>query len=124
MAALADVLMVLHFLWVAFMVFGLPLGMWLRSPKLRWAHFLGMTATALIAAANAYCPLTVWEEALRWNADPSFSYGESFLARHLAPLLYPNCDAAVLRWASVTWGALTAALMVLKPPGRPWERTG
>jgi hypothetical protein len=112
----ADLLMIIHFLWTAFMVIGLPLGLYLRSPVVRWAHFSGMALTAFFAATGMYCPLTVWEENLRWGTDPGFTYGGSFLANHLSSILYPQIQPWILRSASVFWGALTVmAMMVIKP---------
>jgi hypothetical protein len=117
----ADLIVIVHFLWVLFMVLGMPLGLWLQSPAFRWIHFGGMTATAFLAAAGWDCPLTVWEEALRRGADPGFSYGGSFLARHLSPILYPQIEPWILRSASVFWGALTILTMVMI---KPEKRTG
>jgi hypothetical protein len=114
----ADLLMIIHFLWAAFMVIGLPLGLWLRSAALRWVHFWGMALTALFAATGMYCPLTVWEEWLRWKTDPGFSFEESFLAHHLSSILYPQIEPWMLRSASVFWGALTVLAMVVVRPGR------
>ena len=121
---MADLLMILHFLWVLFMILGLPLGLYLGSPALRWAHFSGMLLTAFFAATGMYCPLTTWEEALRWQGDPGFSYGESFLARHLAPVLYPRIQPWVIRAASLAWGLVTLLSMVLKKPVSPFRQRG
>jgi hypothetical protein len=122
MIMMADLLMIIHFLWAAFMVIGLPLGLMLKSPTMRWIHFWGMALTAFFAAAGMYCPLTVWEETLRWKADPGFTYGESFLVRHLSPILYPQIEPWMIRTASVTWGVLTFVSMALKWPGIPSRR--
>ncbi len=108
-------LMITHLLWVAFMILGLPLGLYLLSPVIRWAHLIGMALTAGIAAAGAYCPLTTWEEALRWKTMPGFSYEGSFLAHTLEPILYPSVSPAILRWASVAWGILTLACAAIWP---------
>ena len=116
MINLADLLMIIHFLWAVFMVIGLPLGLLLRSPVLRWAHFLGMVVTAFFAGAGMYCPLTVWEEALRWRGDPISSYEGSFLAHHLSSILYPRIEPWILRGASVAWGVLTIAAMIMIRP--------
>ena len=118
MNLLADALMLLHFLWAAFMVIGLPLGLYLRSPALRWTHFSGMALTAFFAATGMYCPLTVWEEAMRWETDPGFSYGGSFLAHCLSPILYPQIEPWIIRAVSVTWGTLTLLAMIVLKPGK------
>jgi len=110
--------MTIHFLWAAFMVIGLPLGLYLRSPTFRWAHFSGMAITAFFAAAGLYCPLTRWEETLRWKTDPGFTYEGSFLANHLASILYPQIEPWILRNASVFWGVLTLLAMIIVKPGK------
>ena len=112
----ADLLMVIHFLWVAFMILGLPAGLLLRSPWLRWIHFAGISLTALLALAGAFCPLTIWEDLLREESVPAFRHGESFLVRHLSTVLYPSIEPWILRAASVIWGGITAAAMILVPP--------
>jgi hypothetical protein len=114
----ADILMLIHFLWIVFMVIGLPLGFLLRSPTLRWLHFGGMLVTALIAAAGMYCPLTTWEEALRWGSDPGSSYNGSFLAHYISKVLYPDLGPGTLRAATVFWGLVTVGFMFWLPPRR------
>jgi hypothetical protein len=118
MIIMANLLMTIHFLWAVFMVIGLPLGLWLRSPTLRWVHFVGMAITAFFAAAGMYCPLTIWEETLRWEADHSFSFEGGFLAHHLSAILYPQIEPWILRSASVLWGTLTVLAMIVIRPSR------
>ncbi len=115
---LADLLMVLHFLWAAFMVLGLPIGLLVRSRALRWTHFAGMLATSLVAATCAFCPLTLAEEFLHRYSDPGFTYRGSFLAHHISRVLYPGLEPWVLRAATIAWGASTCLAMVIVPPGR------
>ncbi|TNF45919.1 DUF2784 family protein [bacterium] len=115
----ADLLLVIHALWVLFMIIGLPLGVLLRSPAIRWIHFLGMSATALFAAMGVYCPLTILEEGARQTGDPGFSYGGSFLVRHLSPILYPDLSPALLRRISVGWFLITVLSMILWKPYLP-----
>ena len=118
MIGLADIFMLIHFFWTVFMVFGLPLGLMLKSPTLRWIHFGGMLATAFIAAAGMYCPLTTLEEALRLGNDPGFSYNGSFLAHYLSKVLYPDLEPGILRAATVFWGLVTVGFMLWVPPRR------
>jgi hypothetical protein len=120
---LADTLMFLHFLWAAFMVLGLPIGLMTRSRILRWVHFTGMLLTALIALVGAYCPLTIWEETLRWGGSGATNHDGNFLARHLSNILYPNVKPWFIRVATISWGAATVFAMVLVPPGRALYRT-
>jgi hypothetical protein len=114
----ADTLMFLHFLWAAFMVFGLPVGLVTRSRALRWTHFVGMLMTTLVALLGAYCPLTIWEEILRNAGNQAHVYDGNFLARHLSHLLYPDVKPWFIRAATIIWGTATIITMVLIPPER------
>ena len=119
---MADLLMTMHFLWVLFMVLGLPVGLLTRWPTLRWLHLAGMMITASLALTGAQCPLTVWEELLRRHVDHSFTFDGGFLAHYLSFILFPRVDPWILRGASVLWGVLTvAAMIVIKPVKRGKE---
>lgn len=120
---LADTLMYLHFLWAAFMVLGLPIGLITRSRIFRWVHLVGMTVTAIIAVINAYCPLTILEESLRWSESAAMVHRGNFLARHLSNILYPGVKPWFIRVATIAWGAATIIAMVLIPPGRNMDRS-
>jgi hypothetical protein len=124
MIIIADIIMIIHLLWAIFMIIGLPLGLLLRSPLLRWAHLAGMVFTGFFAVLGMYCPLTTWEEQLRWQADPGFTYRGSFLAEHLSPILYPQIEPWTIRAASISWMTLTVLAMVCYRPGRGkfWRR--
>jgi hypothetical protein len=114
----ADILMVMHLLWAGFMVIGLPLGLYLRSSALRWIHFAGMFVTAFIAAINTYCPLTIWEEILRWGGEEGLTHHGNFLTHHISKILYPGVEPQTIRIATIIWGLATLFSMVLVPPGR------
>ena len=112
----ADLLMIIHFLWAAFMILGLPIGLITHSSALRWTHFIGMLITAAIAMTGAYCPLTIWEEILRWEGNSGLTHSDSFLAHHMSKVLYPNLEPWIIRAASVIWGVITLLAMLLVPP--------
>ena len=70
-------ILLVHFGVVVFNVFGLvaiPLGKWLgwdfvRGFWWRFTHVLSLAAVALQAVLGRACFLTIWESALRANAD-------------------------------------------------------
>ncbi|MEK6736715.1 MAG: DUF2784 domain-containing protein, partial [Pseudomonadota bacterium] len=77
----ADIILIIHFLYVLFVVGSLPviwLGAWLkwRFVRNRWFRFLHLAAILLVVAESllgVICPLTVWENALRQSdTDSSF----------------------------------------------------
>ena len=78
---LADIVLVAHFAFVLFVVGGLALvwigaaadWRWVRNFWFRVAHLAAIVFVAGEALAGIWCPLTVWEAALRGaRADKSF----------------------------------------------------
>jgi hypothetical protein len=80
-AFLADLILIVHFLFVAFVVGGLGatwLGAWLgwgwvRNFWFRVTHMCAIVFVAAEAIAGIWCPLTIWEAELRGaRADKGF----------------------------------------------------
>ncbi|MCD4813156.1 DUF2784 domain-containing protein [bacterium] len=94
---LADALLIMHFLWVVFMVTGFLLAVVLRSPVLRVVHAVGLFSYLVLAVLGFYCPLTYGEEYFRQAATPGFSYQESFLATWVERIIY------VENWGAPLW---------------------
>ena len=79
----ADAVVVAHFGFVVFVVFGGLLV--LRWPRVAWAHVPAAVWGALVQFADWMCPLTHLEAALRDQP-----IGGSFIDQTLLPLLYPD----------------------------------
>lgn len=82
----ADILLVIHFLFISFVVLG-----GLLVYKWRWLAFLHIPAVVwgtLIEFRGWLCPLTPWEQQLRQAAGEA-GYNTSFLEHYLMPLIYP-----------------------------------
>ena len=92
---LADLLLLLHFAFVAFVVLGLLLVIiggirkwsWVRHRLLRQIHLAAIGLVALQAWAGQICPLTTWENRLRETAGQS-TYSETFVQHWLSRLIY------------------------------------
>jgi len=83
---LADLLVLLHFGFILFVLFGGLLVLWRR-----WLILLHLSAAAwgaLIEFAGWICPLTPWEIALRVKAGQA-GYGGGFIEHYLVSLIYP-----------------------------------
>ncbi|WP_126456798.1 DUF2784 domain-containing protein [Sulfuriflexus mobilis] len=82
----ADVLLVVHFLFIGFVVLGgLLLLKWRR---LIFLHLPAATWGALIEFRGWRCPLTPWEIQFRRAAGEA-GYDTGFLEHYLMPLIYP-----------------------------------
>lgn len=110
---LAQAVAFVHVVWIAAFLFG-PAVAWARPPW-RWAHLVLLWATTL--GWRFYCPLTVFENLLRAQYDPSAPYGGGFI-EHLFSLEGKGPDVGkLLALGVVVWTVLWTALYV----GR-WRR--
>ena len=83
---LADVTVVVHLLFVAFVVLGGLLV--LRWPAAAWLHLPAAAWGAWVELAGWVCPLTPLENWLRREGgEPAYTSG--FVEHYVLPLLYP-----------------------------------
>lgn len=102
----ADALLAVHFLWIFFLILGLPLGLYFRLAWLRIFHAAGLLLALALQLAGLFCPLTIWEESLRLREDPGFSYRGSFIITQMEKLVYPG-------WISMNTITVLTLLLVL-----------
>lgn len=103
-ALLADLVLVLHFAFVAFVALGGFLV--LKVPGVAWAHVPAALWGAGIELTGGICPLTPLENALRERAGAD-AYQGDFVARYVLPVLYPEGltrDAQLVLGAAVILG--------------------
>jgi hypothetical protein len=84
---LADALVVVHALFVVFVVAGGALV--LRRPRLAWLHVPAVLWGAWVELTGTICPLTPLENALRRTAGDA-GYAGGFIEHYLVPVLYPE----------------------------------
>ena len=84
---MADLIVALHFLFVAFVVLGGLLA--LRWPRTAWLHVPAVIWGALVELTGWICPLTPLENRLR-RAGGESGYQGDFIAHYILPVLYPN----------------------------------
>jgi hypothetical protein len=83
----ADVVVLIHFAFVVFVVIGGVLA--LRWPKVLWVHVPAVLYSVWIVAFSITCPLTPLERNLRERGGLD-RYGESFTERYVEGVLYPG----------------------------------
>ena len=84
---MADVIVLLHFAFVAFVVLGGLLA--LRWPRVAWLHVPAVIWGALIEFTGWICPLTPLENRLR-RASGEAGNERDFIAQYILPVLYPD----------------------------------
>jgi hypothetical protein len=84
---MADLVALLHFLFVLFVLCGGVLALW--YPRIIWLHVPAVAWGAWIEFSGGICPLTPLENRLR-QARGEAGYEGDFIAHYLLPVLYPD----------------------------------
>jgi hypothetical protein len=111
----ADIILLIHVLFVLFVVFGLLLILtgkifawgWVHNFSFRITHLVAIGVVVLQSWLGLICPLTVWEMDLRARADDSV-YEGSFIAYWMQSLLYYRAE----EWVFILLYTLFAVLVV------------
>ncbi|MBI5203957.1 MAG: DUF2784 domain-containing protein [Nitrospirae bacterium] len=83
---LADIVVITHFLWIFFLIFGAFLGVRYRAIKI--FHISGLVFAVVIQIFDWHCPLTHLEVWLRERHNPALSYTGSFIIHYLEKMIY------------------------------------
>ena len=105
-ALLADLVVLLHLLFVLFVVLGALLVV--RWPKVAWLHLPAALWGAGIELVGGVCPLTPLENALRRKAGEA-GYEGGFVEQYLLPVLYPH---GLTRTTQIALGLFVIAVNV------------
>ena len=124
MALLADAVLIVHFLFVLFVVGGLlaiwtgaALGWaWVRNLRFRVAHLAAILFVMAESLVGMACPLTVWEDFLRKTG----SGGASFMQRWVGRLIFYDLPEWVFTLAYVLFAlAVLATFRLVRPRSMP-----
>lgn len=85
--ALADLVVLMHLLFIAFAVLGAALA--LRWRWMPWIHLPAAAWGGAIEFMGWYCPLTPLENSLR-RAGGEMGYSQGFIERYIIPIMYPG----------------------------------
>lgn len=115
----ADIVLMIHFFYVLFVVGSLPiiwLGAWFKLAfvRNRWFRYLHLAAILLVVVESLFgvvCPLTVWENTLRQVETDS-----SFIQRWLHQIMFYNVSEGVLTVVYVVFAGLVAMTFKWVPP--------
>jgi len=118
---LADLVLVVHFMFVLFVVGGLAavwIGAaagwrWVRNFVFRAAHLAAIAFVAAESLAGVWCPLTVWEDALRGRHEE-----KSFIARWIHRVMFYELPEWLFSALYVIFTAMVVATWWLIRPDR------
>ena len=117
---LADTILVVHFAFVVFVVFGfvliligLPAGWaWIHNRTYRITHLAAIGIVVLQAWLGRLCPLTIWENELRRRAGQP-DYEETFVQHWLHQILFYEAESWVFTATYTVFGALVLLVWLL-----------
>lgn len=121
----ADAVLLVHALFVAFVVFGQALILaggglqwgWVRNPWFRLTHVAAIGVVVIQSWLSVICPLTNLEMAFRSRAGDAV-YPGSFIGHWLETLLYYDAPTWVFVACYTAFGALVVASWFwVKPRG-------
>jgi protein-S-isoprenylcysteine O-methyltransferase Ste14 len=108
---LADVIVTVHFAYVAFVIFGLLLTLagvilrwtWVRNSWFRLIHLCMIGVVVGEAWLGIICPLSRWENSLRERAGQA-AYSGGFFANWLHDMMFsrpnPGCLRSAIRYSA------------------------
>lgn len=118
-ARIADLVLVVHFLFVLFVVvgflfilFGRFLGwLWIYHRVFRIAHVVAIVFVVVQTYFGQLCPLTIWENSLRLEVGQT-GYAGSFIQHWLQRFMYYDAEPWVFGVAYTMFGVLVVATLV------------
>ena len=121
----ADVILVAHVLFAAFLVLGVVaiyLGRWLSWAWVlnfwfRLSHLATIVIVVLQTWIGTICPLTVWEMRLR-ELSGGERYEDSFIQHWVQTILYYEAPEWVFSVVYMLFGGLIVATWFIVPPKR------
>lgn len=119
----ADAVLLLHSLFVAFVVLGLCAILaggwlnwrWVRNRWFRYAHLAAIGVVVLQSWVGVLCPLTRWESALRGAAGAP-GYEQTFIGYWLGRLLYYQAPDWAFVLVYTAFGAVVVFAWLAIPP--------
>ena len=122
---LADLIVLVHFAWILFMLAGffLTVSAFFHRAIFDWwgfrtFHLVGILYVSLLAAMGKFCPLTVSENSLRMKHDPNLVYPGSFIAHYLEKIVYPDVPPRFILIPTFLIALFTVVVYCVRPPVR------
>jgi len=122
---IADIILVVHLVWIVFMLYGFVLtirAFWRPAFWNRWLfrsiHLGGIIIVAGLEILGKYCPLTLWENALRHRYNPANNYPGNFILGYIERLIYPDVSPLVYLLPTYGIALFTLVMFVVKRPAK------
>jgi len=133
---LADLVVLIHFAWILFMLWGFILTVRssisvyvLPATKdrsraffdrwiFRTIHLGGIVYVAILTVLGKYCPLTTLENKLRAQYNTELTYPGSFVVHYIERIVYPEANFLIFVIPTIIIVVFTALMFIIRPPAK------
>ncbi|HBH87288.1 MAG TPA: hypothetical protein DDY17_06790 [Syntrophaceae bacterium] len=112
----ADFVILIHFLWIAFVILGFPIFLYLNWPRWRIFHLVSLIAMIIMQLTHTICPLTHLEVYLKSKGTSSHVYPGKFTIETIEKLIYvENLTLAKITYATIIFLIIVLMSFWLRP---------
>jgi Protein of Unknown function (DUF2784) len=117
----ADLVILAHFLWIAFVILGFPLFLYLNYSRWRVFHLLALIAMIVMQLTKTICPLTYLEAYLKSKGESNLVYPGQFTINTIEKLIYvEDLTLEKITYATIIFLAFVLLSFWLRPV--TWKR--
>jgi hypothetical protein len=103
---LADLVVMIHFLWIVFLFFGAFWGV--KNKVVKIFHLSGLVFAFVIQVFDWYCPFTHLEVWLRSKHDFTLTYTGSFIIHYVEKIVYIELSRTLILFFTLLLCGLNA----------------
>ncbi|MGZ6219753.1 MAG: DUF2784 domain-containing protein [Syntrophales bacterium] len=112
----ADLVIFVHFLWIAFVILGFPAFLYFNLPRWRVFHLLALIAMLIMQLTRTICPLTYLETYLKSKGESNRVYPGQFTIDTIEKVIYvEDLTLEKITYATIIFLALVLFSFWLKP---------
>ncbi|HUH65255.1 MAG TPA: DUF2784 family protein [Syntrophales bacterium] len=112
----ADLVLITHLLWIAFIILGCPVFLYLNLHRWRVIHLLALFVTVGMQLSHTICPLTHLEVYLKSKGQSVHVYPGKFTISAIEKLIYvPDLTLEKITYATIVFLAFVLSTFWLKP---------
>jgi len=122
---IADIIVVMHFIWIIFMLLGFFLTVYgfFRKRFFDWwlfrtLHLLGILFVGILTILRRFCPLTILENLSRVRYNLEGTYPGSFIVHYIEKLVYPDINQILLLVGTIFVAVFVLVVYIIRPPAK------
>jgi hypothetical protein len=112
----ADLVIFVHFLWIAFVILGFPIFLYFNLPRWRVFHLLALITMVIMQLTRTICPLTYLETYLKSKGESNRVYPGQFTIDTIEKVIYvEDLTLEKITYATIIFLALVLLSFWLRP---------